>query len=170
MYRTVRNRQSGKPGTHGFTIIEVMIVLTVAALIMLIIFIAVPTVRRIQRNTARRQAVGYTVAQLQQYRADRGKMPVTQAEGDAFVDSFMANYKPLYEFQFRDNHQPHLYIPPYDTISLQYGHWCASNGNAENPGDTIATSPGGDDNNHYYAIWTQLEDDIIYCVDNASST
>ncbi|MEM6998009.1 MAG: prepilin-type N-terminal cleavage/methylation domain-containing protein [Patescibacteria group bacterium] len=43
-----------KDNQKGFTIIEVMIVLTIAGLIMLIVFLAVPALQRNSRNTQRR--------------------------------------------------------------------------------------------------------------------
>ena len=39
---------------RGFTIIEVMIVLAIAALILLVVFLAVPALQRSQRNSARK--------------------------------------------------------------------------------------------------------------------
>ena len=41
-----------KRNTEGFTIIEVMIVLAIAALILLIVLLAVPALQRQFRNTA----------------------------------------------------------------------------------------------------------------------
>ena len=43
-----------KNNQEGFTIIEVMIVLAIAALIMLIVFLAIPALQRNSRNTARK--------------------------------------------------------------------------------------------------------------------
>lgn len=57
------NRKSNK----GFTIIEVMVVLTIAATIMLVVFLAVPALQRSQRNTQRKaniQAVGAAVSEF----------------------------------------------------------------------------------------------------------
>ncbi|PLS80866.1 hypothetical protein CYG49_03830, partial [Candidatus Saccharibacteria bacterium] len=42
----------------GFTIIEVVLVLAIAALIFLIVFLAVPALQRGQRDTQRRSDVG----------------------------------------------------------------------------------------------------------------
>lgn len=42
-----------KQNQKGFTIIEVLIVLAIAALIMLVVFLAVPALQRSQRNNAR---------------------------------------------------------------------------------------------------------------------
>lgn len=47
MLKKLRNRES------GFTIIEVLIVLAIAGLIMVVVFLAVPSLQRNSRNTAR---------------------------------------------------------------------------------------------------------------------
>ena len=47
-----------KTNNKGFTIIEVMIVLAIAALILLIVFLAVPALQRNSRNTNRKSDVG----------------------------------------------------------------------------------------------------------------
>src|SRR5476649_1251824 len=47
-----------KNNSKGFTIIEVMIVLAIAALILLIVFLAVPALQRNSRNTQRKNDVG----------------------------------------------------------------------------------------------------------------
>ena len=47
-----------KNNDKGFTIIEVMIVLAIAALILLIVFLAVPALQRNSRNTNRKSDVG----------------------------------------------------------------------------------------------------------------
>src|ERR1700685_1598743 len=44
---------------EGFTIIEIMIVLVIAALILLIVFLAVPALQRSQRNTGRKSDGGH---------------------------------------------------------------------------------------------------------------
>jgi prepilin-type N-terminal cleavage/methylation domain-containing protein len=40
-----------KPKAHGFTIIEVVLVLAIAGLIFLIVFLALPALQRSQRDT-----------------------------------------------------------------------------------------------------------------------
>lgn len=47
-----------KKNDKGFTIIEVMIVLAIVGLIILIVFLAVPTLQRNSRNTQRKSDVG----------------------------------------------------------------------------------------------------------------
>lgn len=51
-------KKSKKEANQGFTIIEVMIVLAIAALILLIVFLAIPALQRSSRNTQRKEDVG----------------------------------------------------------------------------------------------------------------
>lgn len=51
----------------GFTIVEVMIVIAIVALIMVIVFLAVPAVQRSTRNNARKQDAYFIAAQRLQY-------------------------------------------------------------------------------------------------------
>lgn len=64
--------------TKGFTIIEVVLVLAIAALIFLMIFVALPALQRGQRDTARKQDVGTIAAALNSYRSNHnGSLPTT---------------------------------------------------------------------------------------------
>jgi prepilin-type N-terminal cleavage/methylation domain-containing protein len=61
---------------HGFTIIEVMIVLAIAGLIMLIIFLAVPALQVTARNTQRKHDAAAIAAALANYAdTNGGAMP-----------------------------------------------------------------------------------------------
>ena len=51
-------KKLNKSKNEGFTIIEVMIVLAIAGLILLIVFLAVPSLQRNSRNTQRKSDVG----------------------------------------------------------------------------------------------------------------
>ena len=59
----------------GFTIIEVLIVLAIVGLILLIIFLVVPTLNRNSRNFHRKEAVNYVASQLSEYYANNGAYP-----------------------------------------------------------------------------------------------
>ncbi|MDB5168247.1 MAG: hypothetical protein JWO55_505 [Candidatus Saccharibacteria bacterium] len=60
----------------GFTIIEVVLVLAIAALIFLMVFIALPALQRSQRDTQRKNDVARVVTALQQFQSNnRNKMP-----------------------------------------------------------------------------------------------
>lgn len=73
----------------GFTIIEVVLVLAIAALIFLMVFIALPALQRNQRDTQRRTDAGRFASQVQQYSTNNGgKIP---ANTDELV-TFKTNY------------------------------------------------------------------------------
>ncbi len=71
----------------GFTIIEVVLVLAIAALIFLMIFVALPALQRGQRNTARKNDVGTIASAINTYRSNRGgALPATQAQLATYID------------------------------------------------------------------------------------
>jgi len=63
---------------RGFTIIEVVLVLAIAGLIFLMVFIALPTLQRNQRDTQRRSDMDRVAAQVQAYMGNNnGRVPFT---------------------------------------------------------------------------------------------
>ncbi len=61
---------------HGFTIIEVMIVLAIAGLILAIIFLAVPSLQRNARNNSRRNDAAHLAGLVNEYEANhQGQLP-----------------------------------------------------------------------------------------------
>jgi len=65
----------------GFTIIEVVLVLAIAALILLMVFIALPALQRNQRDPARKTVLGKVASAVTTYQSNnRGAQP---ANGDA---------------------------------------------------------------------------------------
>jgi type IV pilus assembly protein PilA len=80
-----------KKRTEGFTIIEVLIVLAIAGLIMLIVFLAVPTLQRNSRNTSKRAEVARLGAAANEFVTNNnGKTPVA---ADAAAIKANANLK-----------------------------------------------------------------------------
>ncbi len=84
---------------HGFTIIEVVLVLAIAGLIFMMVFLALPALQRSQRDTQRRDDMSRVISQLQQYMANnRGALPTTAAqlngsgEGASHTAGFIDNY------------------------------------------------------------------------------
>ena len=61
----------------GFTIIEVVLVLAIAALIFLMVFIALPALQRNQRNTAREQQAGDIVSAVTSWQSTHRKDKIT---------------------------------------------------------------------------------------------
>lgn len=68
----------------GFTIIEVLIVLAIAGLILLIVFLAVPSLQRNSRNTARRNDVARVGGAATEFVANNnGTLPTNVAADEA---------------------------------------------------------------------------------------
>jgi prepilin-type N-terminal cleavage/methylation domain-containing protein len=77
---------------HGFTIIEVVLVLAVAALIFVVVFAALPALQRSQRDTQRKQDIGRFMSQLTTYQTNNGSnMPSSYAAGSNFVTNYLTN-------------------------------------------------------------------------------
>ena len=71
----------------GFTIIEVLIVLAIASSILLIVFLAVPSLQRNQRNTQRKATVAALAGAIGEYESNNGgAIPLGAAavSGNAF--------------------------------------------------------------------------------------
>lgn len=63
---------------QGFTIIEVVLVLAIAALIFLMVFIALPALQRNQRDTARKTVIGKVASAVTSFQSNnRGNSPST---------------------------------------------------------------------------------------------
>lgn len=78
---------------QGFTIIEVVLVLAIGALVMLMVFIALPALQRNQRDTQRKNDISRLQSALNNYKSSaRGSLPtnaVLQSTGDT---GFVARY------------------------------------------------------------------------------
>lgn len=76
-----------KQRDEGFTIIEVVLVLAIAALIMLMVFIALPALQRNQRDTTRKNDISRLQSTVNNYKStNRGKLPQMNT---SFVDAYM---------------------------------------------------------------------------------
>ena len=74
--------------TNGFTIIEVVLVLAIAALIFLMIFIALPALQRGQANTARKNDANAIAAAVSSYRSNSsGALPTTYTQLTSYIDN-----------------------------------------------------------------------------------
>ena len=74
--------------TKGFTIIEVVLVLAIAALIFLMIFVALPALQRGQRDTARKNEAGIIATAVNTYRSNRNNtLPPAGAFPSGYLDS-----------------------------------------------------------------------------------
>jgi prepilin-type N-terminal cleavage/methylation domain-containing protein len=67
---------------QGFTIIEVMIVLAIAALILLAVFLAIPNLQRASRNSGRKADAGRIGTAATNFAGNNnGSLPTTAADG-----------------------------------------------------------------------------------------
>ncbi|MFZ1801453.1 MAG: type II secretion system protein [Candidatus Saccharimonas aalborgensis] len=72
---------------RGFTIIEVVLVLAIAALIFLMVFIALPALQRNQRDTARKTVLGKVSSAVTTYQSNkRGAQPTKGVDLQGYVD------------------------------------------------------------------------------------
>ncbi len=72
---------------QGFTIIEVVLVLAIAALIFLMVFIALPALQRNQRDTARKTVLGKVSSAVTTYQSNkRGAQPTKGVDLQGYVD------------------------------------------------------------------------------------
>jgi prepilin-type N-terminal cleavage/methylation domain-containing protein len=77
---------NSKKLTKGFTIIEVLIVLTIAGLILAIVFLAVPALQRNSRNTAIRSDAASILAGVNDYIANnQGSLPTALSQNGNIV-------------------------------------------------------------------------------------
>ena len=84
---------------HGFTTIETLIVLAIGGLIMLILFLVVPTVQRNARNHSRKEITTMVASQIIQFKKDQDHYPgeaVNYNGGDftemcGFIQSYLTD-------------------------------------------------------------------------------
>lgn len=78
---------------QGFTIIEVVLVLAIAALIFLMVFIALPALQRNQRDTQRKNDLGRFMSGVSSYQSNnRGTVPPATAAGIANTGGLVPTY------------------------------------------------------------------------------
>lgn len=74
----------------GFTIIEVVLVLAIAALIFLVVFLAVPALQRSQRDTQRRTDLGRFQTAIVNYAGNhQGKIPLSADMTNAWLHQYV---------------------------------------------------------------------------------
>ncbi len=103
----------------GFTIIEVVLVLAIAALIMLMVFLALPALQRGQRDTQRKDDISRFQSAINNYMsANRGNVP---SDWDQFVEDHMR----IAGDSFADPSATNYYVK--DATSSSSGQWAFSN-------------------------------------------
>jgi prepilin-type N-terminal cleavage/methylation domain-containing protein len=78
---------------QGFTIIEVVLVLAIAGLIFLMVFLALPTLQRNQRDTQRKNDLNRVGAQTQSYSSNnQGRIPSNTQDQAGAWNTFRLSY------------------------------------------------------------------------------
>ncbi len=87
----------------GFTIIEVVLVLAIAALIFLMVFIALPALQRSQRDTQRKNDISRVITAIQNYQSNnRNKLPSDRDFTSGTSSGFIAQYLAVNGESFTD--------------------------------------------------------------------
>jgi len=144
----------------GFTIIEVVLVLAIAALIFLMVFIALPALQRSQRDTQRKQDLSRAITAVTNYQSNnRGSLPTDwvgfatsylRSNGDSFTDPAGTDYifttGPAASTVTFDASTPNI----YETVGASCN------------GESVTTNAGA----HKVALQMKLEGGGISCENN----
>ncbi len=99
----------------GFTIIEVVLVLAIAALIFLMVFIALPALQRNQRDQARKTFQSKVSAAVTTYQSNkRGELPKLGRDLNGYIDGVQAGNQPSTD---NTSKQPLINATPSDSYS-----------------------------------------------------
>ncbi len=132
-----------KKQEKGFTIIEVLIVLAIAGLIMLVVFLAVPSLQRNSRNTQRKNDVSLVTGALQEaINNSNGSLPAAAA-APAVVTQTSRTQLPTLNYAWVASGAAATALPATinpDTILIRNGMKC----NDANGGGTAFVDPGTD--------------------------
>ena len=122
---------------EGFTIIEIVLVLTIAGLIFLAVFLALPALQRSQRDAQRKRDIAAIGAAFIEYlHSNKGKMPKTETNGyditheDNNYIGFLTGYwTPSNVFNhisyenYNNSYTEAVWIY-YDTVLVHFGGSC----------------------------------------------
>lgn len=152
-----------KQQTKGFTIIEVVLVLAIAALIFLMIFIALPALQRGQRDTQRRSDVGTFVSQLSSYATNNnGKVPATAADLVTFKNKYL-KWKADNTGEFNDPKTGIGYTITYTNAAPANDGQISYINKYKCNGETAVSDPT---NTRVAAVQVKLEGAGVFCKDN----
>lgn len=140
----------------GFTIIEVVLVLAIAALIFLMIFVALPALQASQRDTARKSDAGIVSSAVTKYTSAYRK-PVATSGDETNLRKYIDN------------------LDQYDKENVFIRTDRSSNPVKQNgsapatifvyPSSKCNGPDAASGNNRQTAVRVQLEDETFYCVD-----
>ena len=110
---------------NGFTLIEIVLVLTIAGLLLVVVFLAVSGAQRSRRDMVRKTDLSLLFGAMEAYTSNHnGQPPMSQAQvDDVNANYFKNNGDPLlgtpYTLPYRAPGSPHSDVPPVGTIYYQ---------------------------------------------------
>jgi len=140
---------------HGFTIIEVMIILAIAAIILVVVFLAVPHLKRVSRDNQRKQAIQLLAASMEEYKANTGAYP-NDTNLANFVSSYTSN-------TILANYQIFINTMGYSKVCNDYFHGQSASDRIAITYNTASTSGST------YIISVRLESNATACVGDATT-
>jgi prepilin-type N-terminal cleavage/methylation domain-containing protein len=173
----------------GFTIIELMIVLTIAGLIMLLVFLAVPALQRNSRNYGRKVAVQSVWSAMHDYYNQNAHYPLTNSSACSAVPECVTFVNQLahdprtknYTINYVDSDEAHTY--PYnpdgsvpssasDTVVIFPAHRCQRNLATHHfggPDYPVFTTDAADNDFRRFATYIVLEKyNKAFCIDDVN--
>ena len=158
----------------GFTIIEVVLVLAIAGLIFLMVFVALPSLQKSQKDTQRRSDMARVSTAMTQYLTNNRKLP-KKGSGSSFIDGYLdgSNFKDpdggAYKIDFEEwgESGPGALSDPtygwatndYKTASMKYNIMVYTKAKCD--GDHASNSGAGKND---YAVTYKLEGSGYYCI------
>jgi prepilin-type N-terminal cleavage/methylation domain-containing protein len=179
----------------GFTIIEVIIVLAIAALILVIVFLAVPEAQKSVRDNHRKEYARAVFQTMEEYWKNNGKFPgclspgnppgCTNADMTRFLSLYLpAGRDPSTGLSYRNaatssvadgvtngvasyyfNSIPHNTTPAAGHLYIASAHWCYASQPDDGDGPPLA-GIGADNNLSVFSIVIYQERGRYYCLDN----
>ncbi|HEY5152735.1 MAG TPA: hypothetical protein VII55_02060 [Candidatus Saccharimonadales bacterium] len=146
-------KADAKPPAAGFTVVEMFIVLAIAGMILLMVFLAIPTLERNSRNNQRRQDVQTILAAVSHWELNNsGDVPVTPGNNFLQYDvSKMSYYDPTTEvssIQLSAGAAEPFHPPDLDKVYVYNYQKC----NPASPGNSTPQGAGFNDVVAIYAV------------------
>jgi prepilin-type N-terminal cleavage/methylation domain-containing protein len=162
----------------GFTIIEVVLVLAIAGLIFLMVFIALPSLQRSQRDTQRKNDVSRMLTQLTSYSSNnQGSIPTAASFNvvGGFIEKYLGGTNNTTGSGYQDPSTGAGYVDNGKDLSTNTGKigdiYYKDMAICGSDGTLILQAPTNSVTARNYAIQIVLENQSLttpYCVDNHS--
>ncbi len=135
---------------NGFTIIEVVLVLAIAALIFLMVFIALPALQRSQRDAARKTDISTVAAAASDYTSNHNGNPPTSAN---VLDNYVEKMSEYTDINIRGNISATIdSVSNANNVDVWAQAKCTDNADAAERGSPKQT-----------AVLGELESGDVYC-------